>query len=290
MSTGRLIIILLIIVSAGSRLAFAESKAKNNLRGWEQIAARLIEDGVPEKEVIALYSSRQMPKRGPIPFKLAPKEPARLYSSFFKAKPVAAARRYLVAHQEAFRKSEQNFQVSRFVVCAILLIESHLGKNTGNHLVANRLSRVASIAEAENVKYNYKRMRKKNKTPPTLKMVQDRAQYLDQQFYPELRALFPVARKHKLPILSIKGSSAGAFGFPQFLPTSYLKFGVDGNGDGHVSLFAHEDSIASTANFLASFGWSDKAKTEAKRQVLWRYNHSDAYIDAVLKMAQVLEE
>lgn len=52
------------------------------------------------------------------------------------------------------------------------------------------------------------------------------------------------------------GSWAGALGQPQFLPTSYLKYAVDFDGDGHRDIWnSVPDSLASIANYLAKSGW-----------------------------------
>ncbi|CAN7150808.1 lytic murein transglycosylase [Rhizobium sp. LjRoot30] len=54
----------------------------------------------------------------------------------------------------------------------------------------------------------------------------------------------------------MKGSWAGAMGQPQFLPTSYLKYAADFDGDGHRNIWTSvPDSLASIANYLAKKGW-----------------------------------
>jgi lytic murein transglycosylase len=55
---------------------------------------------------------------------------------------------------------------------------------------------------------------------------------------------------------AMKSSWAGALGQPQFLPTSYLKYAVDADGDGSADIWNSEiDTLASIANYLASHGW-----------------------------------
>ncbi|MDQ0458368.1 lytic murein transglycosylase [Rhizobium paknamense] len=52
------------------------------------------------------------------------------------------------------------------------------------------------------------------------------------------------------------GSSAGALGQPQFMPSSFLKYAVDFDGDGHRNIWTSvPDSLASMANFLVAKGW-----------------------------------
>ncbi|WP_027487690.1 lytic murein transglycosylase [Allorhizobium undicola] len=55
---------------------------------------------------------------------------------------------------------------------------------------------------------------------------------------------------------SMAGSSAGALGQPQFMPSSFLKYAVDFDGDGHRDIWTSvPDSLASMARFLAEKGW-----------------------------------
>jgi membrane-bound lytic murein transglycosylase B len=52
------------------------------------------------------------------------------------------------------------------------------------------------------------------------------------------------------------GSWAGAMGHPQFMPSSFVKYAVDFKGEGHKDIWASvPDALASTANYLKSFGW-----------------------------------
>lgn len=54
----------------------------------------------------------------------------------------------------------------------------------------------------------------------------------------------------------LRGSSAGALGQPQFMPTSFLKYAVDFDGDGHRNIWTSvPDSLASMARFLVDKGW-----------------------------------
>lgn len=54
----------------------------------------------------------------------------------------------------------------------------------------------------------------------------------------------------------MKGSWAGAMGQSQFMPSSYLTYGADGNGDGKIDIWKNTDDVfASTANYLSKEGW-----------------------------------
>lgn len=54
----------------------------------------------------------------------------------------------------------------------------------------------------------------------------------------------------------LKGSWAGAMGQTQFMPSSFLTYAADGNGDGKIDIWnTREDAFASAANYLATEGW-----------------------------------
>lgn len=59
-----------------------------------------------------------------------------------------------------------------------------------------------------------------------------------------------------IPREAIAGSWAGATGYPQFLPSMYLRLARDGDGDGKVDIWRSEaDALASIANYFVSAGW-----------------------------------
>jgi lytic murein transglycosylase len=54
----------------------------------------------------------------------------------------------------------------------------------------------------------------------------------------------------------LKGSWAGATGYPQFLPSVYLRVAADGDGDGRANIWSSQlDALASIANYLSNAGW-----------------------------------
>jgi membrane-bound lytic murein transglycosylase B len=69
-----------------------------------------------------------------------------------------------------------------------------------------------------------------------------------------------LAREAGLDAAAVRGSYAGAIGIPQFLPSSYRKYAVDFDGDGHRDLVGSAaDAIGSVANYYRSFGWKTGA-------------------------------
>ncbi|HSZ70158.1 MAG TPA: lytic murein transglycosylase [Solirubrobacteraceae bacterium] len=78
-------------------------------------------------------------------------------------------------------------------------------------------------------------------------------------------------------------SSAGAEGWMQFLPSSWARYGVDANGDGYEDPYNPADAIFAAARYLAAAGGGANI-----RAAIFSYNHSQAYVDAVMLRAQLL--
>ena len=75
-------------------------------------------------------------------------------------------------------------------------------------------------------------------------------------FRRELWAVMRIVDQQRASPADLRGSWAGAFGQTQFMPTSFLRYAVDGDGDGRVDLWrSAADIFASTANLLATNGW-----------------------------------
>lgn len=76
-------------------------------------------------------------------------------------------------------------------------------------------------------------------------------------FEAELLAALQILQAGDVTPLQMQGSWAGAMGHTQFMPSSYLAYAVDFDGDGHARIWGDDptDALASTAAYLAKFGW-----------------------------------
>jgi membrane-bound lytic murein transglycosylase B len=75
-------------------------------------------------------------------------------------------------------------------------------------------------------------------------------------FRDELLIALEILEKGLAQRSEMRGSWAGAMGHTQFMPSSYMKYAVDQTGDGHADIWSStSDALASTANYLKSFGW-----------------------------------
>jgi membrane-bound lytic murein transglycosylase B len=146
---------------------------------------------------------------------------------FLTPRRISAGVDFFREHEARLRKISGRTGVPPEIIAAILGVETFYGTRTGSFRAVDSLATLA---------FDY---------PP-------RATF----FRSELRQLFLLAREEQLDVGSLLGSYAGALGPPQFIPSSYRNFAVDGNGDGRRDLFQNWDDImASVANYFAVHNW-----------------------------------
>ena len=92
----------------------------------------------------------------------------------------------------------------------------------------------------------------------------------------------------------IGGSYAGAFGYGQFIPSSFNNYSVDFNEDGVRQPYDWPDVLGSIANYLRRNGYTPNCKNYKKDGDIWKsvyaYNHSDNYVMAVLELTEEIRK
>ena len=256
-------------------------------KGWGYLVERLASDGLERADVVDAFADPRVPAFDGLFFSLEPRESKALYREVLTRRSVLLARECREENARALEAAEQAHRVSADIITAILHVETRCGRNTGSSLVLPGLARLAMANEPTNLAANVERSATHEGVvnEALAAQVRARAQVLEEMFYPEVRATFQVAQTLGVQPLEMTGSPSGAFGAPQFLPTSYQRYGEDGNGDGRIDLFEMDDAAASTARFLEAHGWRPGLTRAQQRSVIWSYNRSDAYIDAVLGLA-----
>lgn len=264
------------------------AEAREGLKGWSMLVDRLAADGVSRARAEGVFRDRRMPEFTSLEYSLEPRESAGMYRDFLRPSAVNAARACKRTHLDRFAAHARAHGVDPDVVAAILYVETRCGSYTGQHRVLYRVARLAMASEPANVNRNINRhlAAPEGRRPDEIVgLARARAAWLHDTFYPEVRAVFTIADRLRIDPLEIRGSGAGAFGLPQFLPTSYLEYGVDGDRNGRVSLYSPDDAIASCANYLKAHGWREGISGAERRRVIWHYNRSTPYIDTVLTLA-----
>ncbi len=113
-------------------------------------------------------------------------------------------------------------------------------------------------------------------------------------FQGELIAALKILQRGDLPLSDLKGAYAGEIGQTQFLPSSYIKYGVDYDGNGRVDLrHSVPDVLASTANLLKTNGWhagQPYGEGTANFEAMREWNHSEIYRKTLVLFAERLRE
>lgn len=134
-------------------------------------------------------------------------------------------------NEEWLQRAEEMYGVPPEVVVGVVGVETLYGRHMGNFRVLDALATLS---------FDFPTGRK------------DRSAF----FRDELEQLFVLAQREKADPRSFKGSYAGAMGMGQFMPSSWNKYAVDFDADGHVDLHTSAaDVIGSIARYLAEFGW-----------------------------------
>jgi len=111
-------------------------------------------------------------------------------------------------------------------------------------------------------------------------------------FKAELMDALRIIERGDIAPQEMRGAWAGEIGQTQFMPSSYVKYAVDFDGNGHRDLLRSvPDVLASTANFLAGYGWQkgkDWQPGSPNFAVLQQWNKSEVYAKTVAYFATQL--
>lgn len=214
------------------------------------------------------------------------------YSHNYNDKSVKKAKEFLNNNYAALQLAENDYGVPKEVITSILWIETKFGAILGKNNVPSVFLSVAMANQPEYIAMNKENLRKDWKgTDQELqeldKKIEQRAQKKSAWALGELMALDTLRRRSPFHPLELYGSAAGAFGLSQFLPSSYLRWAKDGNGDGLINLFEMRDAIYSIGNYLKTNGWG--SAREQREQAVFHYNNSKDYVAAVLTLADKIK-
>jgi membrane-bound lytic murein transglycosylase B len=147
-------------------------------------------------------------------------------SSLVSPARIAAGQRKLAQWDDTLRAVQRRFGVEPAILVSIWGIESGFGEAPGSWDVFRSLATLAA------------------------------ARFQHPLFRNELISALVILQQGKIPRGQLVGSWAGAMGQPQFLPSSYLRYAVDFDGDGRADIWTSApDVLASIANYLQKFGW-----------------------------------
>jgi membrane-bound lytic murein transglycosylase B len=200
---------------------------------------------------------------------------------------IARANSYLIENKTILEDISARYGVPKEIIVSILLIETHLGKNTGNRRVFNRLASMARVTALETVRPY---LDVALLTPENEEFARRRCREKSDWAYGELKALLLYAARDRIDPLAIRGSIYGAIGLCQFMPSNIFTYGVDADGDGRIDPFAKTDALHSIANYLRGHGWREGMDRDDQHRIVFAYNNSTVYANTVLAVAEKIRD
>jgi lytic murein transglycosylase len=173
---------------------------------------------------------------------------------------IQRGRSWIQSNRALATRIENQFGVDIEVVVAIWALETNFGAQRGNLPIIRSVATLASDCRRQAF------------------------------FENELMAALRIVERNSLPLPQMRGAWAGEIGQTQFMPSSYVTYAVDFDGDGQTNLVSSvPDVLASTANFLRRKGWSRGQPTgEGTRNfaVLRDWNRASVYARTIGVMAE----
>ncbi|MCL9776197.1 lytic murein transglycosylase [Vibrio methylphosphonaticus] len=224
----RMLSVVLGVSLSASVLASEKGSFEEYVEGLKQEAKSL---GISQQILTEAFQGVEFKPRAVTADRNQPEKKLTLDEYIPRAVPDWKVKKAKELHQKYYAELQQvadEYGVqSRFIV-ALWGVESNFGTFTGNYRVIDALSTLAYEGRREAF------------------------------FRKEALAALTILDQGHIAPDKMKGSWAGAMGQSQFMPSSFLNFAADGNGDGKKDIWNSEaDVFASTANYLAQSGWDD---------------------------------
>ncbi|MDE2418707.1 MAG: lytic murein transglycosylase B [Burkholderiales bacterium] len=164
----------------------------------------------------------------------APKNWTLYRSRFIDPVRIRAGVKFWQANAELLQRAQDETGVPASIIVGVIGVETIYGQQNGNYRVMDALSTLAFDFPAAH----------------------PRARERSAFFLSELEQYLTLTARTSTNPLALRGSYAGAMGMPQFMPSSWVKYAIDFDGDGRVDLFnSTADVIGSVANYFKAFGW-----------------------------------
>lgn len=153
---------------------------------------------------------------------------------FVEPRRLDAGLAFWAEHEATLARAESTYGVPAEVIVGIVGVETFYGRITGGFKVLDALATLAFDFPREHPR------------------AADRQAF----FRNELAEFLKLCRENGLDAAEVRGSYAGALGWPQFMPGSWRQHAVDFDGDGRIDLMASPaDAIGSVAHYLSAYGW-----------------------------------
>jgi len=227
--------VLLITISCLAPLKSLQAKTLSE-EGFAQYVIQLkkeaLAQGFPSSLIDTSFAQIKFHKRAVKADRKQPENVETLDTYLPKRVPnwkIEKARTLYKKHQKTLVEIGEKYNVQPRFIVALWGLETNFGKFSGGYNVISALSTLAYEGRREVF------------------------------FKKQLWAALTILEQDHIKIDDMKGSWAGAMGQNQFMPTSFLAYAVDGDGDGKKDIWTNQvDIFSSMANYLQKEGWNDE--------------------------------
>ena len=197
----------------------------------ESVIDALVNEHNLDRAMVERWMTEGVYRKSSVSNLAAPAEQTKSYVEykpmFLASSTIRQGRSFMEKHSALLAKAEKDFGVPPSIITAIIGIETRYGRSLGRHKTFDSLG---SLAVTEGRRADY--------------------------FRREWIRFIVITHELGMDPLKMKGSYAGASGYPQFMPTSYQAYAVDHDGDGDIDIWSDPvDAIGSVANYLRENGW-----------------------------------
>ncbi len=248
---------------AFSILTFAQPLS-NDL-AYQTVSGHLQGSNIPEAYIREAFTHDDLKIHKSIPERFAKPYEKKTWEQyrkiFIKESRIASGAAFYQENSDLINLVAGEYKVDPFIVVTIAGIESNYGSHHSQFSVFNSL--YTQIHEMPR-----------------------RAKWASKELAEFIKYCF----NDQLDPQEIGGSYAGAFGYGQFIPSSFNNYSVDFNEDGVRQPYDWPDVLGSIANYLRRNGYTPNCKNYKKDGEIWKsvyaYNHSDNYVMAVLELTE----
>lgn len=198
---------------------------------------------------------------------------------------VKDVQKFMRENSRALHAAQKKYKVPAATVASLLWMESRYGQNVGRYKVASVFLHLLQSERRDviaHLKESATRFTSDKITARTSAEIAERAKKKAKWARAELEALAKMFDRNSRMVTNLKGSFSGAFGIPQFLPSSYNHWARSASPGVAPDLTSPDDAIHSVAYYLRDAGWRG-ARNHVK--ALMRYNNSRDYANAILKLS-----
>jgi membrane-bound lytic murein transglycosylase B len=204
-------------------------KLADEIAEQQQLDAAYVRRSIASARQLPLVSKLILPAASP-----SAKNWQLYRSRFVEPHRIKAGVAFWTAHRALLERAQRDYGVPPEIIVGVIGVETIYGQQLGNFRVLDALATLSLDFPAEHPRFEERRS----------------------FFRAELAQFLKLKQHTGIDPGAWRGSYAGAMGLPQFMPSSWLRFAVDFDGDGKIDLFhSVADVIGSVANYFKAFDW-----------------------------------